>query len=65
MDPLHHSEMRLRLVTPGLCTVWVLFPCLKAILSLNIYGREKHVFLLDSLKHLAKVQGALVTWTRI
>lgn len=32
---------------------------------LKYIWREKHVFLLDSLKHLAKIQGALVTWTKI
>ena len=67
MDPLHRSVMRAQTGDS-----WPLHSvCFVSLFEGNfklkcIWGQGgEHVFLLDSLKQLAKVQGALVTWTRI
>lgn len=66
MDPLHRSVMRAQAGNS-----WPLHSVCFASFSEGsfklkcIRGRGECVFLLDSLKQLAKVQGALVTWTRI
>jgi len=66
MDLLHRSVMRAQTGDS-----WPLHSvCFVSLLEGNfklkcIWVGGEHVFLLDSLKQLAKVQGALVTWTRI